>query len=406
MRLSAPVLLVGFVALAAACGGASPGENPPPGSDGSDGGTGADGADGTDGTTGDTGPVPWGAVSVDPDATPPDRLSEMNLLRWTGAEVEVNEGVVPYALNTPLFSDYTDKHRAIWLPEGTAAQWTEGRVLDFPVGTVITKTFVHVADWTDPDSDRRVLETRLLIHGSTGWKAWPYLWRPDGSDAELHVLGEVLTLELTDPQGDPRTSHYLVPQRNQCVDCHESYDDSGERVLGPIGPDPRFLDDGAWLQDRVADGWLQGAPDLSAHARAVSWADVEARGVDALSPDEVAAAARDYLHVNCAHCHSPRGIEGVTSQFFLHYAETDAFHLGVCKRPGSAGEGGQDREFDVVPGDPDQSILWYRTATEDVGAMMPDIGRSLTHDLGADLIWRWIAEMDPEDCNAVDLTRR
>ena len=30
--------------------------------------------------------------------------------------------------------------------------------------------------------------------------------------------------------------------------------------------------------------------------------------------------------------------------------------------------------------------------------MMPDIGRSLAHDVGAALVWRWIAEMEPDDC--------
>ena len=65
--------------------------------------------------------------------------------------------------------------------------------------------------------------------------------------------------------------------------------------------------------------------------------------------EAVEAAARDYLDANCAHCHSPKGIEGVTSQFFLNHDNEDQFNLGICKRPGSAGEGGVDREFDIVP---------------------------------------------------------
>jgi hypothetical protein len=34
--------------------------------------------------------------------------------------------------------------------------------------------------------------------------------------------------------------------------------------------------------------------------------------------------------------------------------------------------------------------------------MMPDIGRSLAHPPGAGLIWRWIAQMEPQDCSASD----
>lgn len=354
------------------------------------------------GTTDDTAEVPfsWAPIDFDPDVTPPDALSDLHLIRWHEGALEYNEGLEPYSLNTPLFSDYATKDRAIWMPAGSSATWVDGSVVDFPVGTVILKTFLVQPDLRDRDSPRKIIETRLLIRGTDAWKAWPYLWADDGSDAELHVSGKVFDYTFIDAAGSERTAHYLVPQRNQCVDCHETYDDSGERSLRPIGPEPWLMHDGTLLDAFVADGRLTGAPDLATVVPAADWADIEARGVDALSPEEVDRAARDYLHVNCAHCHSPRGIEGVTSQFFLDRATEDPFHLGVCKRPGSAGEGGVDREFDIVPGDPEQSILWYRTATEDVGAMMPDIGRSLAHGTGADLIWRWIEQMEPDDCSS------
>lgn len=352
----------------------------------------------TDETTDDSAEPPWGPVVVDPDAWPPELLSEMRLVRWTGTELEYNEGVLPYALNTPLFSDFAGKSRAIWMPPGAQAAWTEGASLEFPVGTVILKSFILPTDMTDPSGAVQLVETRLLIRGTEGWEGWPYLWRTDGSEADRHVSGKVFDHTFVDGRGQTRTAHYLVPQRNQCVDCHELFDEAGERVLQPIGPHGRFLDDGVQLEAMVADGRLTGAPDLADVVPAFDWARVEDVGVDGLDSTEVERAARDYLHMNCAHCHSPTGIEGVTSQFFLDYETTDAFHLGVCKRPGSAGEGGVDREFDVVPGDPAQSILWYRLSTENVGAMMPDIGRSLAHETGAELVWRWIAEMDPVDC--------
>ncbi len=352
--------------------------------------------------SGDSQSTEWGAIRVDPNAVPPHQLSKMQLVRWRDGVVEYNDGVVPYSMNTPLFSDFALKDRAIWIPHGEQASWDEGTVLDFPVGTVIMKTFLVSPDLRDTAAPRQIVETRLLIRGTTKWSAWPYIWEQDGSEANLHVGGKVFDHTFIDTRGESRTAHYLVPQRNQCVDCHETYDDSGERSLRPLGPEPRLMHDGVVLENMVADGQLTGAPELSTVTPSASWADIEARGVDALSSEEVALAARDYLHVNCAHCHSPNGIEGVTSQFFLNEDNEDPFHLGVCKRPGSAGEGGEDREFDIVPGNPEASILWYRTATEDVGAMMPDIGRSLAHNTGAELIWRWIAEMEPNDCVSGD----
>lgn len=82
----------------------------------------------------------------------------------------------------------------------------------------------------------------------------------------------------------------------------------------------------------------------------------------------------------------------------LDHASTDLFHLGVCKRPGSAGTGNGGLTFDIVPGDPDASILYFRTATRKVGAMMPLLGRSLTHGRGAELRHACIAAMPADDC--------
>ena len=40
-----------------------------------------------------------------------------------------NEGVLPYDLNTALFSDYAAKHRFVWLPPGTSATYRRARQL-------------------------------------------------------------------------------------------------------------------------------------------------------------------------------------------------------------------------------------------------------------------------------------
>jgi hypothetical protein len=107
--------------------------------------------------------------------------------------------------------------------------------------------------------------------------------------------------------------------------------------------------------------------------------------------------ARTYLDVNCAHCHRPDGTAGATSQLFLQYFTADRFHLGECKRPGSAGNdvGGT---FDIVPGDHATSILWFRLHTTESGKMMPVIGRGLRHDQGVDLVAAWIDSLPPRDC--------
>ncbi len=347
------------------------------------------------------------APSVPVTGTPPMLLSEMNLVRWEGDGFVYNERVVPYALNTPLFSDYTRKDRAIYVPPGASARYDARDVFDFPVGSAIIKSFSFAEDLREPNLNRRVIETRVLIRTADGWRAWPYRWNDAQTDAELKPSGDVLTITFTDPRGAAQTSNYLVPQRNQCQSCHERKDDDDETFITPIGPRARDLHrefmypDGAENQlTRLArEGLLTGAPaDLSSITPAVDFASVEARGVAALSEDEAQRAARDYLDVNCAHCHNPAGVQGITSQLFLNWDNDDPFNLGICKRPGSAGAGTGGLDHDIVPGSPDESILLFRVQTTEVGAMMPLLGRSLTHDTGVALLRRWISEMPAETC--------
>ena len=337
------------------------------------------------------------ACSGNADPEPTNTLADYGLLGFDGAEPLYIDGAFPYSLATPLFSDYAVKDRAIVLPEGQSATWVEGdRVLDFPVGTHILKTFSMPADLRAPTEDLQRLETRVLTRRVDGWEAEPWLWDEATGEASLTPSGAALPLEVIGLDGQPLTVHYLVPQRNQCVDCHEVKTED-DRFLVPIGPKVRHLnftpgDRGNQLERMVTDGHLTGLPNSST----LDGATVDADQLDPTLLDDEAldAAARDYLDINCAHCHNPSGTEGVSSQLFLHRGETDPFHLGVCKRPGSAGAGTGGLTFDIVPGDHSQSILWFRMQTEETGAMMPDIGRSVAHDAGVDLIAAWIDRMD------------
>ena len=53
----------------------------------------------------------------------PKRLSEWHLFTASAPHLRPNSGVVPYDLNTPLFSDYADKYRFLWIPRGAAAHF-------------------------------------------------------------------------------------------------------------------------------------------------------------------------------------------------------------------------------------------------------------------------------------------
>jgi len=363
------------------------------------------------GSGGSTGPIgPSEPVKVDLDAAPPALLSSYNLFTWdpkTG--FAWNDRVIPYDVNTALFSDYALKQRAIYIPDGATASFQPDAALDLPVGSAVIKTFYYPADFRAPGEAFSLIETRLLVRHADGWHPLPYIWDAEQHDAVLTPAGEVRAISFIDAAGAAQTANYLVPQRNECQNCHAVQADATSPVeLVLLGVKARHLnraydyggDVGSRNQlDRLTElDMLAGAPATATIPAAYDFRPIEASGPGAVGPAELDLAARSYLDINCAHCHNPRGVQGMTSQLFLDHGSTDLFHLGVCKRPGSAGSGNGGFTFDIVPGDPDTSILYFRTDTTKVGAMMPLLGRSLTHSRGAELLHAWIAAMPANDC--------
>ena len=129
----------------------------------------------------------WDPVQVPAEGSPPVDLADLNLFRWDPENYEFtfNDGVVPYELNAALFSDYAEKVRAIFVPEGQAMQYDPTGPFEFPVGSLILKNFMLPADLRDPQGPRRLVETRLLILQDTGWQQWPYVWNEQGTQAML-----------------------------------------------------------------------------------------------------------------------------------------------------------------------------------------------------------------------------
>ncbi|MEE2525787.1 SO2930 family diheme c-type cytochrome [Hyphobacterium sp. HN65] len=338
----------------------------------------------------------------------PDLLSDWGMVSVRDGHLVLSDGVEPYDLNTPLFTDHAGKLRTIWMPEGTSATYREGQVLDFPIGTVITKTFYYPVDGDGHvlrgdqgllvsdspetlDLERvRLVETRLLVHREDGWVALPYVWNEDESDAQLMRAGYSETLTLAEAGGTIRDIHYLVPNVNQCAGCHAT--NNTTRALSPIGPAARHLNrDYAYaggvenqLSHLIARGYLTGAPDPDLAPRAAVWNN----------PDiPLDQRARAYLDINCAHCHNPVG-PADTSGLHLNFDAPVSPNLGLCKPPIAAGPGSGGLRFDIVPGNPEDSIFIYRMASTRGDVMMPELGRSLTHHEGVALISEWIAGLE------------
>ena len=353
----------------------------------------------------------------------PANLSEWGLFTRTAGRLAPHDGMVTYELNTPLFSDYAQKWRTIWMPKGVHATYDPEKWFDFPVGTIITKTFYYstpvdaAAPQTSGEvlkvtpatyqtgvsglglSHVRLIETRLLVKRASGWVALPYVWNADGSDATLERTGADVPLTLIDGAHRDAFS-YTVPNQNQCSGCHAQ--DFRTRAINPIGLKARHLDrtfagEGGeinQLRRLVALGYLTGVPGQVPPGNA-KWQDEKAGTI---------GQARAYLDINCSHCHNRVGAAR-TSGLWLDAKTVDPRMLGMCKPPVAAGRGTGDRPLDVVPGQPDRSILTYRLASTDPGEMMPELGRDLAHGEGLAVITRYIATMKGA-CDAVDGSKR
>ena len=102
--------------------------------------------------------------------------------------------------------------------------------------------------------------------------------------------------------------------------------------------------------------------------------------------------AKAYLDINCAHCHQPKG-STKNSGLDLRFTQIDLRKRGVFKPPVAAGKGSGNLEYSIVPGHPEQSILLYRIDNTEPGIMMPEIGRSINHNEGVDLISEYIKNL-------------
>ncbi len=307
------------------------------------------------------------------------RLSDYGLFDDIATQTPA-EGVIPYDLNTPLFSDYTTKQRFFAVPDGEAMTWADPGAFAVPTGTIVIKTFSYLADRRAPAGDRRLLETRLLVKQESGWTGASYIYGDATDDAELAVAGDTLAASWIHDDGAERTNDYVVPNKNQCKNCHADHDDT----IDLLGPKARHINRDGQLEDLVARGVLAGAPDPAMWPRAPDAFDAQAGTLD--------ERARAWLDINCAHCHNPRGAAR-TSGLYLDLAQTDPVDFGVCKPPVAAGRGSGGRLFGIVPGKPDESILMFRLESTEADVKMPELGRNLVDAEGVALMREWIAAM-------------
>jgi uncharacterized repeat protein (TIGR03806 family) len=312
------------------------------------------------------------APKVDTSKFP--RLLSQTKLFSSVKELVPAPGLIPYDVNVPLWSDHAEKGRYLALPEGAKVKFSAEGNWEFPVGTVLVKTF---------SLQKNRLETRLLVHAPFGWTGYTYLWREDLSDAEL--LDSALRKEYpVEHGGKSENQEWYFPSRSDCNTCHT-------RVAGfVLGLNTRQLNrtydygtSKANQIDMLAQlGVFSGKPGKAGELEAFpEWGDPNAP-VDSL--------ARAYLDVNCSICHAPGGTGVSKVDFRYHTSPSRMKAIGVA--PGQKRLGSADSKL-VVPGAPQRSELLFRLMSSGNGRM-PTVASSEVDWDAIAVLGAWISGME------------
>lgn len=416
--------------------GGSGGESGMGGQGGTGGQAGMGGVGGTGGSGGSFGSTCHSSV--------PALLSEWGLFSDIRNQVPA-EGVIPFEVTSPLFTDNALKHRFVTLTQGGTIEYSSDTTRwQSPVGTIYVKTFAYPPNLDDPETDglEQLVETRLLVHvsaeddrlGCNGaescWQVHVYVYDETGTDAVCQSGGWTKSITYTNPtekecsddqqpcesdedcpgfMSGATCDHvqesvpsYGVPSNGACRRCHGT----DTRTLGPSSGMLNRGNDylGEPVVNQIDQLYELGmlAPEPGPSEERTTYVDPVPYTTDCQTPACFHEAARSWFDSNCSHCHAPDG-EAAGTGIYLDYAsmdptdptDEDFTKWGVCKVPTSAGgvRNCNDGTVDIVPGDPDKSILLCRIDSITPGEMMAPLGRSLVDDDGYDVIRQWIMDL-------------
>jgi uncharacterized repeat protein (TIGR03806 family) len=369
----------------------------------------------------------WKLVPNAMEATPtvpfPRLLSRTGLFSDT-ARHQVDPGLIPYDVNSPLWSDGASKQRYIALPAGTQIEYTPARGWNFPDGGALVKTFSLDLEEGNPASRRR-LETRVMLKQGGNWVGYTYLWNDAQTDATLappEGLDQTFTIKDPAAPGGERRQVWHYPSRAECLYCHSraanfalglsdlqmnrDFDYGGGRVdnqmrtlehLGVFKVDvAAAAKEQIKRESHLSDVDVEKLTDTTGQ-RAGSPSDLLPRSPGELkhlvNPADPAqsldARARSYLQANCAHCHVEAGGGNASVDLEFTTAANQTRMFGVA--PQSNLLGIADAKL-VAMGHPEKSVVYHRLATRGPG-QMPPAGSNVVDARGAALVREWIERM-------------
>lgn len=329
-------------------------------------------------------PIPASSVVLDIDAFPFGTLSEYNFFEGDMKLQEPALGVIPYEPISTLFTDYAKKKRFVWMPNNVQATYVaDNEYIDFPVGTVLIKTFYY--NNIQPDNSTRIIETRLMLKKEDNWYFADYIWNDDQTEATFSLDGSFTNIDFME-NGVAKSTDYRIPSEVECATCHKS-----QNNFVPIGLKPQNLNglysyaDGVQnqLEKLIAEGYLEDNLPATINT-VVNWKD-ETQPID--------IRVRSYIDVNCAHCHTELAYCDYRPMRFAFNETVDETNLGVCVDPDSVVPG---MTKIIEPSLKERSVVYFRINTELEQLRMPLLGRSLIHEEAVELIGEWIDGLSTE----------
>ena len=292
-------------------------------------------------------------------------------------------GLVPFSVNSPLWSDGAHKVRYLALPGLSQIEFSRGGPWRFPPNTVLVKSFYLDMVRGDPSS-RRIIETRLLIRAgdSERWEGFSYRWNEAGTDAELLIPGGTTRYEIVDAEAPGGRAHvdYRFPASEDCSRCHTA---QVGQVLGVRTAQLNGFHDYGGVSAHQLETWNRlglFTEDIGGGFEEFPRWEDPADGSASLS-----GRARSYLAANCANCHRPGGLR--RTEIDLRY-ETELEAAGIVDVPPNLGVDGFDRRI-LLPGDGGNSVLVLRMLALD-DRRMPPLASGLVDEEGVRIVSRWI----------------
>lgn len=302
-------------------------------------------------------------------ATPPAPPSQVpKTLSATGcfepsAPTNPVSTLVPYDINSPLWSDGAEKRRWMSIPPGAKIHVRDDGDLEPPIGTVLVKEF---------RLQGKPVETRLFVrHVDGDWGGYTYEWADDGSDAHL------LDAEKFKQVG---AVEWFFPSTPQCLRCHTKESNRS------LGLEIAQLNRSFTYPDGTTANQLTRLEQMGLLDKAIGDPTALPRYPDPLGTDPVEARARSYLHANCAFCHRP-GASPRTKHDLLFTTPFAATQL--CDEVTVVSDFGNPDMRLLKPGDPSLSALSIRMKRVD-GMRMPPLASSVVDTAGVAVIDAWI----------------